>query len=99
MLWWCLLGPEWNVSFLPPYAWSHDTRDQSLCKLHSDHCLSTVLHNPQGAGCHFTVRGVLLLAVASLPRSRLAELALLLVVPCSFAFGKIPTSDLPCQTA
>lgn len=71
------------MSFLPLHAWSHDTCGQSQCKLHSDDCLSIVLHNPQGAGYPFTTQ-------VSFVRTGFA-----LSVPCSFAFGKIQTSDLP----
>lgn len=39
------------------------------------------------------------LAVTSLPKPRLPQLALLSAVPCSFSSGRIQTSELPCQTA
>lgn len=85
------------MSFLPLHAWSHDTYSQSQCKLHSDDCLSIVPHKPQGTGCPFTIRvafGCPFTTQLSFVRTGSA-----LSVPCSFAFGKIQTSDLPCQTA
>lgn len=85
------------MSFLPLHTWSRDTYGQSQCKLHSDDCLSIVLPNPQGAGCPFTIRvafGCQFTTQVSFVRTGFA-----LSVPCSFAFGKTQTSDLPCQTA
>lgn len=97
-LWWCLLGREWNVSFLTLQARSPDTRSQSWCKLLSDDCLSIVLHIPLSAGCPFTIQVTSGNSFTTQARV-LPELALLSAVPCSFAFDKIQTSDLPCQIA
>lgn len=98
MLWWCLVGLEWIVSFLPLHTWSRDMPSLLQCKLHCDGCLGIVLHTPPealAAPSPFEAR----LAVTSLPMPRLPELALPSAVPCSFSPGRIQTSELPCQTA
>lgn len=46
MLWWCLVGLEWIVSFLPLQVGSQDMLSRSQCKSHSDGCLGIVLHTP-----------------------------------------------------